>query len=169
MTKAIRAACLLLCASLSSAALGARRHPAPPHAAPPSAPEPGWALARGKEALKLFYGMPDGTDTVIAFDCVPRSGDVLIHVPATSGKLRADRSQSVSLTIGGVKSSFAATVTEGQDGGVILEVTVSTRNPMFTSLGGPGGMRIETKGATKIVPLRGIGEKLRPFIAGCRK
>jgi hypothetical protein len=142
---------------------------APLAPAAPATPEPGWTLGRGKDALKLFYGMPNGTDIVIAFTCVPRSGDVTIRVPEASGKARLDQSQSVSLTIGGVKSSFAGAVVEDQDGAFVLSLTVPARNPMFTALAGPGGMRIEGKGFTKVVPLKAIGEKLRQFLAGCRK
>ena len=40
---------------------------------------------------------------------------------------------------------------------------------MFTALAGPGGMRIEGKGFTKIVPLKAIGEKLRSLLASCKK
>jgi hypothetical protein len=138
-------------------------------AAAPATPEPGWTLARGKDAFTLFYGMPNGAVIVIAFTCVPRSGDVTIHVPEASGKARIDESQSVSLTIGGVKSSFAGAVVEDKDGGYMLSLTVPARTPMFTALAGPGGMRIEGKGFTKVVPLKAIGEKLRQFLAGCRK
>ena len=166
MTKGFRAASLLLCLSISGAALAAPK-PKPPAA--PMTPEAGWVLGRGKDALKLFYGMADGTDTVIVFTCAPRSGDVVIHVPVASGKAKVDQSQSVSLTIGGVKSSFGGTVVEDQDGTLMLQVTVPARNPMFTSLSGPGGMRIETKSASKVVPLKAIGEKLRPFLASCKK
>jgi hypothetical protein len=166
MTMGFRAACLLACLSMPGAALSAPR-PAP--APSPATPEPGWTLARGKDALNLSYGMPNGADTIIAFACVPRSGDVTIRLPKVPGKATVDQSQPVSLTIGGVKSSFAGTVIEDQDGEMMLQVTVPSRTPMFTALAGPGGMRIESKGFNKIVPLRGIGEKLRQFLAGCRK
>jgi hypothetical protein len=166
MTKTIRAATVLLCLSLSYACFAAPK--AKPKApAAPATPEAGWVLGRAKDGLKLFYGMPDGTETAIAFGCVPRSGDVMIRVPA-DGKSSVDQSQSMSLTIGGVKSSFAGTVVD-EGGSLMIEVIVTARNPMFTALGGPGGMRIEGKSFNKIVPLRGIGDKLKPFIASCRK
>jgi hypothetical protein len=92
---------------------------------------------------------------------------VIVHVPV--GKAKVDQSQSLSLTIAGVKSSFGGTVVEDQDGTLMLQVTVPARNPMFTSLSSPGGMRIETKSASKIVSLRGISEKLKTFLASCRK
>ncbi|MFI5014933.1 MAG: hypothetical protein ACHQAY_21565 [Hyphomicrobiales bacterium] len=147
--------------------LAAKKMKAPVTTAP-ATPEPGWSLGREKDAMTLFYGMPNGTDMVIAFACAPRSGDIMIRVPEASGKAQIDQSQSVSLTIGGVKSSFAGTV-EDQDAGTMLSVTVPSRSPMFTALGGPGGMRIEGKGFSKVVPLKGIREKLRQFLATCRK
>jgi len=168
MTKGFRAILLLLCLGCSAAALAAPKPRAKAPAAP-AAPEAGWNLSHAREALRLFYGMPDGTGTAIIFSCMPRNGDVVIHVPLEAGKAKADQSQSVSLTIGGVKSSFAGRVVENQDGTLVLELTVPSRNPMFTSLGSPGGMRIETKGVAKIVSLKGIGVKLKPFLAGCRR
>src|SRR5262249_14280228 len=107
---------------------------------------------------------------VIAFSCLPRSGDIAIRVPNSSGKNTTDKSQSLSLTIGGVRSQFAGTVDEDQNtGGVIVAVTVTARNPLFTALGGPGGLRIEGKGFSKIVPLRAIGAKLNQFLGGCKR
>jgi hypothetical protein len=169
MTTGFRAVCLLFFLSISSISLAAPKAPKAKPPAAPTVPEAGWFLGHDKDALRLFYGMADGTETVIVFGCTPRSGDVVIHVPLASGKARTDQSQSVSLTIGGVKSSFAGAVVENQDGSMALEVTVPARNPMFSSLAAPGGMRIETKGFTKIVTLKAIGDKLRSFLAGCRK
>jgi hypothetical protein len=160
MAKRLHFACLLSCFCIS----GAASAPVPA----PAIPEPGWALGRGKDGSTLFYGMPNGTNVTITFACVPRSGDIVIRVPEASGKATVDQSQSVSLTIGGVKSSFAGTVGD-QDGSATLSVTVPARSPMFTALGGPGGMRVEGKGFTKIVPLKGIHEKLRQFLGTCRK
>jgi hypothetical protein len=168
MTRGFRAICLLFCLSASGACLAAAKAPAKAPAAP-ATPEAGWFLGRTKEAVRLFYGMQDGTDAVIIFSCAPRSADVVIHVPLASSKARADEGQSVSLTIGGVKSSYAGLVVENEDGSKMLQVTVPARNPMFTALSSPGGVRIETKSFAKIVPLRSIGEKLKQFLAGCRK
>ena len=58
---------------------------------------------------------------------------------------------------------------EPESAGTMLAVTVASRNPMFTALAGPGGMRIEGKGFTKIVPLKAIGEKLRQFLGTCKR
>ncbi|SDR62449.1 hypothetical protein SAMN05519103_07943 [Rhizobiales bacterium GAS113] len=133
-------------------------------------PEPSWTLGREKDGLTLFYGLPNGTDAVITFVCMARSGDVSIRVPQDLARGSVDRSQSISLTLGGVRSSFAGSVSDDPvSGGLLVSVTVPARNPMFTALAGPGGMRIEGKGFTKIVPLRMIGEKLRQFLATCRK
>jgi hypothetical protein len=169
MTTGFRAVCLIFFLSISSTCFAAPKAPKGKPPAAPTTPEAGWFLGHEKDALRLFYGMADGTETVIIFGCRPRSGDVVIRVPLASGKARADQGQSVSLTIGGVKSSFAGSVAENLDGSMALEVTVPARNPMFTSLAAPGGMRIETKGFSKIITLRAIGDKLRPFLAGCRK
>jgi hypothetical protein len=148
----------------SSASLAAATAPAPP-----ATPEAGWFLGRGKDKLRLYYGMANGADTIIIFSCTPRSGDIVVHVPLTLGKARADDGQSLSLTIGGVKSSFAGLVVENEDGTKMLQVTVPARNPMFTALSSPGGMRIETKAFSKNVTLRAIGEKLKQFLGSCRK
>ncbi len=174
MTKGFRAAALLFCLGIafclgiSSACVAAAKPKPKAPAAAPATPEAGWFLGHDKDRLRLFYGMADGSDTVIIFSCAQRSGDVVIHVPIAAGKMKADQSQSVSLTIGGVKSSFAGAVVENQDGSMTLEVTVTARNPMFTSLSGPGGMRLEGKSFSKIVPLK-IGDKLKQFLGGCRK
>ena len=164
MTRGLLAICLLFCLSASSTCIAAATAPAPP-----ATPEAGWFLGRAKDNVRLFYGMPNGTDTVIIFSCVLRSGDIVIHVPLAPTKTRANEGQSVSLTIGGVKSSFAGLVVENEDGSKTLQMTVPARNPMFTALSGPGGMRIETKSLAKVVPLKAIGEKLKQFLAGCRK
>ena len=138
-------------------------------AAAPAVPEPGWALGRRNEALSLSYGLA-GSEPVIAFACGQRSGDIRISVFLDAGKAKIDESQSFSLTIGGVRSSFAGTVTpDPTSGGTMLAVTVASRNPMFTALAGPGGMRIEGKGFAKIVPLKAIGDKLRQLLASCKK
>jgi hypothetical protein len=113
--------------------------------------------------------MGNGTDTVIIFSCTPRSGDIVVHVPLTAGKAKADEGQSLSLTIGGVKSSFAGVVVENEDGSKVVQVTVPARNPMFSALSSPGGMRIETKVLAKNVTLRGIGDKLKQFLGSCKK
>jgi hypothetical protein len=126
-------------------------------------------MGRAKDSVRLFYGLPNGTDAVIIFSCAPRSGDVVIHVPLASSKARADEGQSLSLTIGGVKSSFGGLVVENEDGTKMLQVTVPARSPMLTALSGPGGARIETKSFAKVVPLRAIGDKLKQFLAGCKK
>jgi hypothetical protein len=151
--------------SASSSGLAATAAPPPP----PAAPEAAWFLGRAKENFRLFYGMANGTDAVIILSCVARSGDIVVHVPLTSGKAKAEEGQSLSLTIGGVKSSFAGLVVENEDGSKMLQVRVPARNPMFTALSGPGGMRIETKSLSKVVPLRAIGEKLKQFLGSCRK
>jgi hypothetical protein len=173
MVKELQAACFLSVVGLSGAAEAAPArvhvHPAPALAAAPAAPEPAWTLEKIKEGYTLYYGLPKG-DPTIAFACAPRSGDVTIHVPEASGKATIDQSQSVSLTVGGVRSSFAGQVVDDVvSGGAMLSVTVPARNPMFTALAGPGGLRIEGKGFTKIVPLKAIGEKLKQFLGTCRK
>jgi hypothetical protein len=156
-------ACLAICGTASAAQLRAP-------AAATAAPEPGWTLERGKDAFALSYGMANGAAPIIAFACAPRSGDITIRIPEESGKAKIDANQSISLTLGGVRSSFAGTVVEDStSGGGMLSVTVTSRNPMFTALAGPGGMRIEGKGFTKIVPLKAIGEKLRQFLGACKK
>jgi hypothetical protein len=172
MTTGFRTAWLLFFlsfTSVSGAAIAAPKAKPKPPAAAPGTPETGWFLGRDKDRLRLFYGMADGTGTVIVFSCAPRSGDVVIHLPLPAPTSRPDQAQSLSLTLGGVRSSFAGSVAENLDGTTALEVTVTARNPMFVSLAGPGGMRIETKGSTKIVPLRGIGDKLKQFLGSCRK
>jgi hypothetical protein len=144
------------------------RAPAP--AAPPAVPEPGWMLGKGNDTFTLSYGMANGAGPIITFACVPRSGEIAIRLPEESGKAKIDENQSVSLTLGGVRSSFAGTVApDPTSGGAMLSVTVTARNPMFTALAGPGGMRIEGKGFTKIVPLKAIGEKLRQFLGTCKR
>jgi hypothetical protein len=162
----------LLASDVSSAATPrSRAHPSHPAAsAAPAAPEPAWMLERDKDATTLYYGLPNKENLVIAFSCLPRSGDIAIRVTDTSGKSTVDKSRSLSLTIGGVRSSFAGTVDEDQTtGGVVLAVTVTARNPLFTALAGPGGLRIEGKGFSKIVPLKAIGAKLSPFLGACKR
>jgi hypothetical protein len=133
-------------------------------------PEPGWNLENGKTGPTLYYGLPGAKDALIGFACVPRSGDISIDVRQEAGRGKPDQSQAMSLTVGGVRSSFAGTVSEDPvNAGLLVSVTVPARSPMFTGLAGPGGMRIEGKGFTKIVPLRTIHEKLRQFLATCRK
>jgi hypothetical protein len=142
---------------------------APASTTAPAAPEPAWALAKRNDGLALSYGLA-GTAPIITFACGQRSGDIAIRVFVEPGKAKIDDNQSFSLTIGGVRSSFAGTVAEDPaGGGTMLAVTVASRNPMFTALAGPGGMRIEGKGFTKIVPLKAIGEKLRQFLASCKR
>ncbi len=143
---------------------------APTPAAAPATPEPLWALAKRNDGLTLSYGLA-GNQPIIAFACGPGSGDIVIRVFVEPNKAKIDQNQSFSLTIGGVRSSFAGTGTEDpESAGTMLAVTVASRNPMFTALAGPGGMRIEGKGfTTKIVPLKAIGEKLRQFLASCKK
>jgi hypothetical protein len=151
----------------STKARAQARTPAP--AAAPAAPEPLWALAKQKDGLTLSYGLA-GNQPIIALACGPRSGDIVIRVFLDPGKAKIDQNQSFSLTIGGVRSSFAGTVTEDPaSAGTMLAVTVASRNPMFTALAGPGGMRIEGKGFAKIVPLKAIGEKLRQLLASCKR
>jgi hypothetical protein len=158
-------ACLVICGAASAATV---RAPAP--GAAPAAAEPGWTLGKAKDGFALSYGMAQGGGPVIAFACLPHSGDINIRVPEESGKAKLDENQSVSLTLGGVRSSFAGRVVEDStSGGAMLSVTVTARNPMFTALAGPGGMRIEGKGFSKVVPLRGIGEKLRTFLGACKR
>jgi hypothetical protein len=151
----------------STKARAPARAPAP--AAAPAAPEPLWALAKRNDGLTLSYGLA-GNQPIIALACGPGSGDIVIRVFVDPGKAKIDESQSFSLTIGGVRSSFAGTVAQDPtSGGAALSVTVASRNPMFTALGAPGGMRIEGKGFTKIVPLKAIAEKLRQFLGACKK
>jgi hypothetical protein len=183
MTKGIRAGhgvIALTSAGLFSAMAGLTgapalaapvKHPAKPApaAGAPAEPQASWTLGHQKDGLSLSYGLPN-QDSVIAFGCVVKSGDVSIQVPQDASRGRADQSQPLSLTIGGVRSSFAGIVSDDPtNGGLLVTVTVTARNPMFTALGGPGGLRIEGKGFAKNVPLRGIGEKLRQFLATCRK
>ncbi|MBV9517578.1 MAG: hypothetical protein JO068_05610 [Hyphomicrobiales bacterium] len=157
----------LALANVADAAPAKARAPAP--AAAPAAPEPGWALAKRSDGVALSYGLA-GAEPVIAFACGPRVGDVAIRVFIEPRKTKIDESQSFSLTIGGVRSSFAGTVAQDPaSGGTMLAVTVASRNPMFTALQGPGGMRIEGKGFAKIVPLKSMGEKLRQLLASCKK
>jgi hypothetical protein len=161
----------LLLGGAAQAAPAKARAPsrAPATAAAPAAPEPAWVLARRNDALTLSYGLA-GDEPIVAFACGPRSGDIAIHVFVEPGKAKIDENQSFSLTIGGVRSSFAGTVAEDPaSGGTMLAVTVASRNPMFTALAGPGGMRIEGKGFAKIVPLKAVGDKLRQFLGSCKK
>jgi hypothetical protein len=151
----------------STKARAPARAPAP--AAAPATPEPLWALAKRNDGLTLSYGLA-GNQPIIALACGPGSGDIVIRVFVDPGKAKIDQNQSFSLTIGGVRSSFAGTVTEDpESAGTMLAVTVASRNPMFTALASPGGMRIEGKGFTKIVPLKAIGEKLRQLLASCKR
>jgi len=159
---------LLLSGASSAVAAAPKKHPAPAQHPVPTTPQPAWMLGKMKIGNGLSYAMPDGSDLAIAFVCT-KSGDVAIRIPEASGKARADQSQSVSLTIGGVRSSFAGTVTEDDDAGIMLEIRVPSRNPLFTGLAGPGGMRIEGKGFAKNVPLRGVRDKLKVFLGGCRR
>ncbi len=142
---------------------------APATAAAPAAPEPAWSIAKRGDGLVLSYGLA-GDEPIVAFACGQQSGNIGIRVFLDPAKAKIDENQSFSLTIGGVRSSFAGTVMEDPaSAATMLAVTVASRNPMFTALAGPGGMRIEGKGFTKIVPLRGIGEKLRSLLASCKK
>jgi hypothetical protein len=173
--RSMRGACfiaIVLVSGIASAAPARRparsAHPVAPAA--PGAPEPAWALDHDKNVTILYYGLPNQENLVIAFSCLPRSGDISIRVPDTSGKTTVDKSQSLSLTIGGVRSSFAGTVSaDEKTGGVMLGITVTARNPLFTALGGPGGLRIEGKGFTKVVPLKAIGAKLNSFLGACKR
>ena len=160
---------LALCGVAKAASTKGHAPAHAPAAATPAAPEPGWSLAKRSDGLSLSYGLP-GDQPVIAFACGQQSGDVAIRVFVDPAKAKIDENQSFSLTIGGVRSSFAGTVAEDRaSGGTMLAVTVASRNPMFTALAGPGGMRIEGKGFTKIVTLKAIGDKLRALLASCKK
>ena len=180
MTKGIRGGhwvIVFASASLISAMAGAPvlaapvKHPAKPAPAAGAAAEPqaSWILGHQKGAFSLSYGLPN-QDSVITFACIAKSGDISIQVPQDANRGRADQSQPLSLTIGGVRACFAGLVSDDPtNGGLLVTVTVPARNPMFTALGGPGGLHIEGKGFAKNVPLRAIGDKLRQFLATCRK
>jgi hypothetical protein len=127
-------------------------------------------LERDKGAVTLYYGLPNEESLVIAFACGPRGGDIEVRLPDTSGRATIGQNQSLSLTMGGVRSSFAGTVGEDpKSGAATISVTVTARNPLFTGLGGPGALRIEGKGFTKIVPLRAISAKLNQFLGACKR
>jgi hypothetical protein len=118
----------------------------------------------------LGYGVPETDDSFGAFRCKSHSGEVILFIAETGEKLTAGKPVSAMLTAGEAHATVAGRLIPNEEAGVpSFEGRMSADDPIFEVMTSARTLVATIGSAKQAAPLTGAAEKIRKFVADCKK
>ncbi|OBS50427.1 hypothetical protein A8B73_21700 [Methylosinus sp. 3S-1] len=118
----------------------------------------------------LAYGVPETDDAFGSFRCKSQSGEVILFIAETSGKLVAGRPASATLAAGEVRATIAGKLLPNEDAGVpSFEGRIAAEDPIFLAMTSAKTLEATIGSAKQSAPLKGAADKVKRFMAACKK